>query len=289
MPLFAVMNNTSAIRVYRIETDKNTDVKIKASFQKQLTDFETDHHKILSFEAGYKPDSNECQKISNFDDADLLIDAVNRSTAIPKWDKSVGLDSVSALFMAPDFPQNPTKIAVQNFSKKQILSAAKYLWLSNNVFSMSDALGFNLDDKLVAVVNTKEIKFRSFTNLRSIFNMNKYFALATKTDLNNFTLESAFDVPQGFDLDAVADNVIRKKVALINKNGILNQLTVPQIAAAAQKLSFQLNTSGSGAAMKILMPVDKKSIKELLDFLDEDYFNSELTQVRYRSNSKRKA
>lgn len=289
MALFALMNKSSAVKVYRIDTDAKTDIEITDSFRKQLSDFEKDYPVVLTFDAGYSPSSNECQKIVNFIEGADLIDAVKRSTAMPPWTKQVGLDNISALFMAPDYPSTPIKIAIQSFSKRQILSASKYLWLQSNVFSMSDALGFNLDDKLVAILEGTEIKFRNFTNLRSMFDMNQYFALATNNDLTAFTNQTAFDIPQGFSFVTIADNVIRKKVALINKSGILQSVPVHKIVGAASNLSFTLNTSGSGASLKIVMPVAKKQVKELLDFLDEDYFKSELTQTRFRSNSKRKA
>lgn len=168
MPLFAVMKKTSAVRIYRIDTDQKTDKKIVATFKQQLIDFEKNHPKALPFEAGYSPDSNECSIINNFVEAAPLLDAVKRSTAMPKWDGTIGLEDVTALFMAPEYPANKDKIAIQIFSKKQILKSSKYLWLNNNVFSMSDLLGFNIDDKLVAIIENQSIKFRSFTSLRSI-------------------------------------------------------------------------------------------------------------------------
>lgn len=287
MPLFALMNSNSAIRVYRIDTDNNTDKKITDAFKLQQDDFEKNYHKALPFEAGYKPDSDECHKIVNFQESKPLLDAVNRSTAMPLWDQSVGLDKISALFIATDYPNNKDKIAIQRFNKKQILSSSKYLWLSNNTFSMSNALGFNLDDKLVAIIDNQTIKFKSFTNLRSLFDMNQYFALATDNDLKNFKDHPSFDIPLGFSLNTIADNVIRTKVSLINKSAILTTQGVDKIKTAATNLQFPLVTSGTGSNMKIVMPTQKKEIKELLDFLDEDYFKSELTQVRYRSNSKR--
>jgi len=289
MALFALMNKSSAVRVYRIDTDAKTDIEITNSFRNQLNEFERDYSVVLPYEAGYSTSSNECHKIANFLEGLDLIDAVNRSTAMPPWTKQVGLDNISALFMAPDYPSPPLKIAIQSFSKRQILAASKYLWLQSNVFSMADALGFNLDDKLVAVLEDKEIKFRNFTNLRSMFDMNQYFALATDNDLTNFKNQTAFDIPQGFSFTNIADNVIRKKVALINKSGIIQNIPVQKIIDAASALSFTLNTSGSGPSLKIVMPISKKEVKELLDFLDEDYFKSELTQTRFRSNSKRKA
>lgn len=51
---------------------------------------------------------------------------------------------------------------------------------------MSDLLGFNLDDKLVAILEGDKIKFRNFNNLRSIFDMSSYFAEATKQEISDF-------------------------------------------------------------------------------------------------------
>lgn len=191
--------------------------------------------------------------------------------------------------MAPAYPQVKDKIAIQTFSKKQILNESRYLWLSKNSFTMSDLLGFNLDDKLVAILEGDKIKFRNFNNLRSIFDMSPYFAEATKQEISDFVNQPVFNIPVGFDLPALADNVIRKKVTLINKSKILVNHTVTEIKNAALTLSFPIKTTGSGSSEKIEMPTNKKEIKELLNFLDEDYFNSEITKQRFRSNSKRKA
>ncbi|WP_265001499.1 Kiwa anti-phage protein KwaB-like domain-containing protein, partial [Klebsiella variicola] len=255
----------------------------------QLSLFESHHNTELVFEAGYTPSYNECSYIDNFDEGKILLDAVQRSTAMPLWTKNVGLNDITAFFMAPAYPQVKDKIAIQTFSKKQILNESRYLWLSKNSFTMSDLLGFNLDDKLVAILEGDKIKFRNFNNLRSIFDMSSYFAEATKQEISDFVNQPVFNIPVGFDLPALADNVIRKKVTLINKSKILVNHTVTEIKNAALTLNFPIKTTGSGSSEKIEMPTNKKEIKELLNFLDEDYFNSEITKQRFRSNSKRKA
>lgn len=289
MSLFAMMNKNSAVKVYRIDTDRQTDIKIKKIFDDQLSLFESHHNTELVFEAGYTPSYNECSYIDNFDEGKILLDAVQRSTAMPLWTKNVGLNDITAFFMAPAYPQVKDKIAIQTFSKKQILNESRYLWLSKNSFTMSDLLGFNLDDKLVAILEGDKIKFRNFNNLRSIFDMSPYFAEATKQEISDFVNQPVFNIPVGFDLPALADNVIRKKVTLINKSKILVNHTVTEIKNAALTLNFPIKTTGSGSSEKIEMPTNKKEIKELLNFLDEDYFNSEITKQRFRSKSKRKA
>ncbi|MBT1427446.1 hypothetical protein [Dickeya dianthicola] len=289
MALFAMMNKNSAVKIYRIETDAKTDSEILNSFQEQERFFETHYITGLPFEAGYTPSYSEHSYIKNFSESAIMLDAINRSTAIPKWTKNIGLENITALFMATDYQNNKEKVAIQSFTKKQILNASKYLWLNKNVFSMSDLLGFNIEDKLVAIIEKDKIKFKSFHNLRSIFDMNKYFAEATEQDLDNFIQQNSFDVPQGVDIKKIADNVIRTKVTLINNSNILKNHSVSDIKTAASALNFPLKTTGNGSNEKIKIPTTKKEIKELLDFLDEDYFNSEISKKRFRSNSKRPA
>ncbi len=43
MSLFAMMNKNSAVKVYRIDTDRQTDIKIKKIFDDQLSLFESHH------------------------------------------------------------------------------------------------------------------------------------------------------------------------------------------------------------------------------------------------------
>ena len=83
MSLFAMMNKNSAVKVYRIDTDRQTDIKIKKIFDDQLSLFESRHNTELVFEAGYTPSYNECSYIDNFDEGKILLDAVQRSTAMP--------------------------------------------------------------------------------------------------------------------------------------------------------------------------------------------------------------
>lgn len=118
--------------------------------------------------------------------------------------------------------------------------------------------------------------------------MSNYFEEATDQEVNNFAMHNAFEVPSGFRLDTVADTVIRTKVTLINKSGTLNTQAISKLKNAAQKINFPLQTNFVGGIEKIVMPQEKKAIKALLDFLDEDIFTSEITQVVYKSNSKRK-
>ncbi|MFP1824510.1 Kiwa anti-phage protein KwaB-like domain-containing protein [Lonsdalea quercina] len=293
MALFVLMDSNVATKILRIELDSNASSTINTIFNNQKLHFESHHSTVLSFYAGYTPSYGECFKLSNFKESAALIDAVTRSTAIPVWDPNkIDAKHIKALFVGIASPQNNDLIAIQTFNKKQILDTSKSfvmkLFSSSNTFSKADNVGFNLDDKLVAIINGSDIFFKSFFKLRSIFDMSNYFEEATDQEVNDFAMHSAFEVPPGFKMDTVADTVIRTKVTLINKSGTLNTQTISTLKSAAQKINFPLQVSLVGGIEKIIIPQEKKAIKALLDFLDEDIFTSEITQTVYKSNSKRK-
>lgn len=287
MPLFALMDKNTASTILRVNTDNTTDKKLLQTFQDQSAYFDAHYDSKIGFYAGYKPSYGECFELPNFINSAPLIDAVTRDTAIPQWDpKTIGLQHIKALFMGIDTANN-SKIAIQTFNKSQILDVSKSLFLSKHTFTMASTEGFNIDDKVTAIIENDTIRFKSFHKLRSMFDMDSYFTEATDQDLDNFSAHVKFNLPQGFDLKVVADTVIRNKITLINNSGILDTESLTKLKSAAHKINFQLVTNGVGANEKIAMPQDKREIKKLLEFLDEDIFTSELSQKIYKSNSKR--
>lgn len=292
MPLFALMDNQSAVKIVRIKLDRTASEMIDQTFGDQKSYFETHHDTIIPFYAGYNPSYNESFELDNFKDSEILIDAVTRNTAIPEWKPDeISINHIKALFVGVGTPNAEDCIALQTFNKKQILDTSKSFVMSligaANTFSKAEKVGFNIDDKLVAIIKNGKINFRSFFKLRSIFDMNIYFQEATDKDLAVFTSNEAFAIAPGFDLSAIADTPIRNKITLINKSGILDAQLLPTLKAAAEKIGFPLITREVDGNEKIEMPQTKREIKALLDFLDEDIFTSEISQQVFKSNSKR--
>lgn len=83
MALFAVIDNTIATRIVRVELDATASTSVAAIFQQQRQYFESHHSNMIPFYAGYTPKHSECFEIQNFTDSARLIDAVNRPTAVP--------------------------------------------------------------------------------------------------------------------------------------------------------------------------------------------------------------
>ena len=85
---------------------------------------------------------------------------------------------------------------------------------------------------------------------------------------------------------AGANTVIRRKIALIKQSGVLEKFTTEQIVGTAQTFNVAIQTTEDG---KIILPTNPTQLRRLLRFLDEDYYESPLSQTRFLSNSKRVA
>jgi len=292
MPLFAVMDNSIATRIFRVELDKTASTAVSAIFQQQRHHFEAHHNNKIPFYAGYTPKYDECFETLNFSASASLIDAVKRPTAVPIWDPSViSIENIKALFIGVDAPANPNVIAIQTFNKKQVLDTSKSfigtLIGKSTTFSKAMNVGFNVDDKLVAIIDSNKIYFKSFFKLRSIFDMSSYFTAATDHELDTFSQLPIFSTPQNFDLKIVADTVIRSKVTLINQTGMLTPQNLSIFKSEAQKVNFPLQTIIVGGVEKITMPASKKEIKDLLDFIEEDIWISGISGRKFKAGSKR--
>lgn len=292
MALFAVLDNTIATRIVRVELDRTASSSVTAIFQQQCQHFESHHNNKIPFYAGYTPKYDECFEIQNFTDSASLVDAVRRPTAIPIWDPNqIAIDNIKALFVGVVNQANSNVIALQPFNKKQILDTSKSFFgkfvASKTTFSKADSIGFNVDDKLVAVIDNNTIHFKSFFKLRSIFDMTSYFSAATDQELTTFSQLSVFSTPPGFDLKIIADTVIRNKVTLINQSGMLTAQNLSLFKVEAAKVNFPLQTNVINGVEKIIMPSSKKEIKALLDFIEEDIWVSGISGRRFKSSSKR--
>jgi hypothetical protein len=115
--------------------------------------------------------------------------------------------------------------------------------------------------------------------------------ITIKKLLNTFVATALFEFEDQVLFKTNADSIIRKKVALLQKNNVLQNLSVDDIQTVANSFNQDLpeehhiNISINNG--KLVIPTDKKQIKELLRFLDEDYVTAPLTKRKCLTNSKK--
>jgi hypothetical protein len=285
--LFA-LTSTPGMRVLRIPLTSDVQLGISELFRGQEHEFLQGVEEEIRFDGMYRPEENELLYINNFDDVDGIKAAILRPQGCQEFAlKNGSLESIKAIFTGY-IKNGVIRVLLQGFDRRRIINANGFsLVHSENAFSKFDGGGFTLDNKLTAIIEDDNLKFASYHYLRQIFDMSAYCKEATDQDLKVFIQNSAlqFVDPQVF-IDG-ADAWVRRRVILIQQSGILDHCSASKIAATAKFCDLHLQVTGAVGQERIVIPADRQEVKQLLRFLDEDYFQSPQSTAKYLAKAKR--
>uniref|UniRef100_UPI003F54F4E9 Kiwa anti-phage protein KwaB-like domain-containing protein n=1 Tax=Enterobacter asburiae TaxID=61645 RepID=UPI003F54F4E9 len=237
------------------------------------------------FTADYKLEKSEFFILEGFKEHESLKKALKTPKAVPNLHiDRVPLKKIKALFTGST---DGKKIVIQRFDSRQVLTPSTMLFLdSKETFTHTSYGGISIGSKVTALIHGDIITFGNFNTLRRVFNMDAYFRDATDPELDTFQENGVFAIEDGFKLSSFDDTTIRRKVTLLNQAGILEVDNIPALIAAAQELKHPLDVVETSAGSRISMPIEKRKIKLLLNFLDSDIYISAVNGKKYRSNSK---
>lgn len=284
MNLFA-LTSVPGTRIVRFPLTAELQNEVEKIFADQLSAFEQGIVETVPFDGRYMPDEGELLVIEDFADVDGLQDAVANPLNVEAFDPAQhSLDAVKALFTSRT-DNGVTRVLVQCFERRRLIAnKGLAMFFSGDTFrKMSDA-GLTLDTRLLAVLEGTSLKFQSFHFLRRVFDVSEHYNEATNEEITAFATHEKMAVTDLPAFMASAGPLVRKKIALIRQSGVLEHFTTQQIVATAQTFSLAITTTADD---KIVLPANKTELRRLLRFLDEDYYESTLSQTRYVSNSKR--
>jgi hypothetical protein len=292
MNLFA-LTKTAGSRILRFPLTAALQTEIDALFRQQLAAFEADVVETIPFDGRYVPDEGERLKIERFADGDPLVAAVANPLAVQTFDPAVHtLESISALFAGIDAndandSHTAPRVLIQHFERRRLISTRGVaMFFSGNTFRRISDQGLTLDTRLLAVLDNGTLLFQSFYFLRQVFDMSGYYREATNDEVKAFATHPKLAVADLAGFVASAGPVIRKKISTISQSGILDHNTTEQIVATAQAFDVPIHVDEHN---RIVVPSNKAQLRRLLQFLDEDYYKSPLSQTLFISNSKRAA
>lgn len=286
MNLFA-LTSVPGDRIIRFPLSQDLQEEIQGVFAGQLDAFLSEIEEEIPFDGRYVPEQDQLLIINEFVDVDGMLDAVANPLAIEQFNPQThSLEHVKALFTG--VPENGNyKVLIQQFENRRLIATKGLaIFFSGNTFQKMNDAGLTLDSKLLAVLEGTTIKFQSFHFLRRIFDLSDYFNEATSDEVTAFATHDKLFVN---DVNAFVENaspLVRKKIALIRQSGVLDNFTSEQIVAAAQSFNLAFDTTEDG---RIVLPNNKTDLRRLLRFLDEDYYESPLSQTHFVTNSKRVA
>lgn len=174
----------------------------------------------------------------------------------------------------------------QSFTGRQALTKDKLTMLSNigTGFTKLDTAGLTLDSKLAAIHTSGSLLFKSFQVATRLIDMSAYYHAATDGELEVFKNNDVFllEDADAFN-NAAAIARVRKQVALILESGILKKVKPSTVASRAKAMGLDFVAVKKG---KIVLPPDRQTLRKLLDFLQENYYEGCLTSQKFISNSK---
>ncbi|HCE4792016.1 TPA: DUF4868 domain-containing protein [Vibrio parahaemolyticus] len=283
-----IKDDNGNTQVKRIRVQGQLQGELITLFNDQFNSFNHNIDTEVPFNGDWKPDANELLVLADVTEAQEMIDAinVNASSFNDLQLSNFNSEPIKAIFTG--FVQNnETTVLVQKFSSRQALSLSQIPIIkmqTGNTFVKATEDIFTVDNKLVAVIVGNNTKFKSFHNARMVFNLTNFYQEATDTDLNLICQHPLLEVSDVNSFVAEADSQVRKMVHTISSTALLDNYSVSDIQAAAQGFPNVPITFNQG---KLVLPNNKRDLKEVLHFLLEDIYKGPLSGSNYLTNSKR--
>ncbi|WP_081686999.1 Kiwa anti-phage protein KwaB-like domain-containing protein [Chitinilyticum litopenaei] len=288
--LFALTDDP-ANRKLRFSLSQDVQQDLTTLLKSQEAEFSANIQDEIAFDGKYKPDFGEVLTINDFDDIDDLASAIDAPLNIPEVNPSPELfGSIKALFSGYRMDDGNIKVIIQYFDRRRVISTnGLSIFHSNNVYKKIEGIGLTIDSKLAGVLVGSKLSFHSFHFIKQIFDLSTYYKEATDVDIQQFSTLESISVSNAERLAENSDAWVRRKLWLISQSGILENVPMKEIRAVAAEFGIPLDILNDNGTEKIIIPEGKKELKELLRFLDEDYYKSPLLQNTYITNSKRPA
>ncbi len=288
MTLFAITEIPGA-RIIRFNLSQQLEAEVMSEFDMQCARFRqgiVSHH---AFDGRYVPDEGELLYIDNFLDVEGMANAASNPLSVDIFDQNQhSLERVKALFVERNIGGSNC-ILIQLFERRRLLSrdaGGIRMIFSGGAFQKFDEQGLTLDTRLLAVLEGSRLCFQSFHFLSRALDVAEYFSEATALEVQQFASHASFEVADPQLFADRASKLVRKKIAQILQSGVLDKFSPQQLTQVAATVKLKINLNANG---QIIMPDGLAEIRQLLRFLEEDYYESTLTQTLFLSNSKRVA
>lgn len=287
--LFALVDDGHA-PIRRIPLTASLNAELSQLFAEQLAEL-LGNKEPAEFTGSYNVNEGEIFIIANYPLPPAIGEAICNPLICPALDLNTESNRIKALFSG-NWRADDKAVNFQVFDAGKLLKRGFTLISSGDTYSKLEEPGLILQDKLTAYFHNGTLHFSSYHNTKRFLDMSEYYREATDEDLKKFADTELFAFEDRAGFKGHADSFIRKKIALLQKNEVLKDLTVVDIQTVANNFNYELPeehriTITVNEAGKLVIPKDKKQLKELIRFLDEDYVTAPLTKRKCLTNSKR--
>ena len=286
--VFVLAGGINDNKVFRIDVDSDTQTSICKSFSDAVTQLTSGKERI-AFDGSYKPDENEYLFIENYQISDDIRNAIRDPLGVDTYKKQASqFPEIKAVFVGERTEKNGSEqfsAAFQRFRKEQYISQKHFnLFFDNNTFFRQKEDGISISDSIDCFYINGELQFDSFYFARQIFDLNGFYRSATDNEVSLFVNNTKIFIENKESFSVMADSWVRRKIAMINDSKVLEKYSAKDIVQKASDVGVNISTKRN----KIILPCDKKQMKVVLGFLDEEAYRGPFSQITFLANSKRK-
>ena len=193
--LFAACRIDDELRVKHVRLSRSVQRDVERIFEDQEVDFREGVTDEVNFDGDWKPERNEFLTIDIPQEAQIFVDAISsNAVSIPSIStEEFAQEGIKALFTGSS-NNGSTKVLIQQFSSRQVLSNKFTLVSQGNEFQRLVDQAFTLDTSLTCILEEGKLKFKSFHKMRSIINLSNFYKEATEAEIRSFAKHPTFKV-----------------------------------------------------------------------------------------------
>lgn len=281
-----LLTSSSQDTVRRLDLNPSAAKVARQLFDDAAREFRRGEELLIDFEPGCHLQEGECFQISDFVLDESILRACRQPIGVNRVDaKEIpGLGIVSII----GYHENDEKeIYFQNFDSRRIIVPGKRgaVWATADSSTFEELPGpvLLLDAALAAIWRDGTLFFKSFHQARKIFDLSNYFKVATDEQVVQFASNTLFAPGDSKAVLQSCSEWHRKKIALILSSEGFKLLSPDDLLAAASSCEYELPMKGD----QIELPTDRKALRLLLQFLDEDIYRGPFSQNQFVSSGKR--
>ena len=283
----SLVTKTDGLTVRRLTLSPDATNNLSMLFDKQAEDFiNNDTVKIRFSGEIFKASSNEILFIDHYQLPDIYQKALTDSSSVPQFvisqEEPVKIQSIFAI----DTNERTGKsVLFQSSGAAKMLDSRRSLFFRNGTFQQLSDPGFIIESKLAAMLHDSRLYFRSYSVAKRFLDLTDYARAATDPQIRDFLNLPLFSCDNIQAVIDTADDWMRKRFTSIQSSGILDKFNAKKAVKTAKKYNIELFLDRKSDKDTIVIPGNKKEIRDLLRFLNEEYYTGELSGRQYLTNS----
>ncbi|MBK1896055.1 hypothetical protein [Chryseobacterium paridis] len=268
---FALLKDNSVRKINLLQSITND---IKKTFIDYSFYLKNDDTEEILFDGNFNIEGDEVLYVELLLPNEL-VEANTNAIGLEILDLSV--DDIKALIWI----ENETYY-FQNFDKRKLLHNKKVIYWSNNTYNKLSNEALIVENVVNAIYKNGKFYFKSYANANKIIPLNDFFEEASNETIEEFADNEILNIDVNW-LKENSNSVIRKQITLIQKSNVLATATTRKIKSSANKFNLSIDIEDG----KLKLPNDKKICKDILCFLNEQYYIGLISGKKFRTNSKR--